>query len=123
MTDVVVFRTWRDTGTVIALFPELPADIHGRYCDAYEHVGQHGGADFHGVIRATTPVELEETTTLAEELTRIGYNLRPIKRASWRHHEKRRQAARAFATADIHHAQIDIGKVDDVMVVPVAQGK
>ena len=99
-TDTVVFRTWRDIGTVIALFPELPADIYGDYCDSYEHVGQHGGADYWGVIRATTPVEPEEFADLAEELTRIGYNLRPIRRASWRHHEKRRQAARAFATAD-----------------------
>ena len=100
MTDLVVFRKWRDTGDIIALFPELPSDLQGWYCDAYEHVGQHGGADFHGVIRATTPVEPEEATDLAQELTRIGYNLRPIKRASWRHHEKRRQAARAFAQAD-----------------------
>jgi hypothetical protein len=35
----VVFRKWKDSGTVIALFPELPSDIHGSYCVAYEHVG------------------------------------------------------------------------------------
>jgi len=99
-TDTVVFRKWRDCGDIIALFPEMPADFHGWYCDAYEHVGQHGGADYGGVIRATTPVELEEATDLAEELTRIGYRLRPIKRASWRHHERRRQAARRLASVD-----------------------
>lgn len=49
----VVFRKWRDTGSVIALFPEIPTDLQGWYCEAYEHVGQHGGADYHGVIRAT----------------------------------------------------------------------
>ena len=27
-------------------FPELPADLRLFYCDAYEHVGQHGGADY-----------------------------------------------------------------------------
>lgn len=31
-TEVVVFRKWINTGTTIALFPELPADIHDRYC-------------------------------------------------------------------------------------------
>lgn len=95
--DVVVFRRWKSCGSLIALFPELPADIYGRYCDSYEHVGQHGGADYGGVIQSTVPVKPEDTADLAEELTRIGYCLRSIKRASWRHHERRRQAAREFA--------------------------
>jgi hypothetical protein len=99
-TDTVVFRRWKDCGDIIALFPELPADIQGWFCDAYEHVGQHGGADYGGVIRATTPVEPDEATTLAEELTRIGYDLRPIRRASWSHHERRREMARQLATVD-----------------------
>lgn len=89
----VVFRRWRDTGTLIALFPELPADYRGIYCDAYETVGQHGGADYFGVIRATKPVTLSEANELANELSRIGYSLVPIKRATYRHHEARREAA------------------------------
>ena len=95
--DLVVFRRWRNCGSIIALFPEIPADLAGRYCEAYEHVGQHGGADYDCVIQATEPVELPETEDLTEELTRIGYNLRPIRRTSWKHHEKRRQAARECA--------------------------
>ena len=81
--DVVVFRRWKDSGDIIALFPEIPADIFGRYCQSYMHIGQHGGADFHGVIQATMPVELHEAEDLTEELEQIGYNLRPIRRASW----------------------------------------
>ena len=98
--DVVVFRRWRDGGSIIALFPEIPADIFGDFCEAYEHVGQHGAADYSIVIQATTPVEPEEADDLAEELTQIGYNLRPIKRASWKHHEKRRDEAREVAALD-----------------------
>jgi hypothetical protein len=93
-SQVVVFRKWRDTGTIIALFPELPSDINGWFCDAYEQVGQHGGADYHGVIQHTTPASAEVCAGLAKELTGIGYNLKPIKRASPRHHERRREAAR-----------------------------
>ena len=93
-TDLVVFRRWRDSGSVIALFPEIPADIQGRYCVSYEHIGQHGAADYNGVILATTPVNPREYADLAEELRRIGYNLRPIKRASCQHHDRRRQMAR-----------------------------
>jgi hypothetical protein len=99
-TDLIVFRRWRDTGDVIALFPEMPADYQGHYCDSYEHVGQHGAADYYGVIQATIAVGPREYAELAEELRRIGYNLRPVKRASWRHHEKRRRMARHLPTAD-----------------------
>src|SRR4051812_38686873 len=92
---LVVFRRWREHGDIIALFPEIPSDINGWYCDAYEHVGQHGGADYHGVVQATKPVALEDAADLIQELQRIGYILRPIKRASYRHHEARRATARS----------------------------
>ncbi len=49
--DVVVFRK-----CLIVLFPESPADLQGWYGDRYEHVGQHGTADYFSVIRATAPV-------------------------------------------------------------------
>jgi hypothetical protein len=91
---LVIFRRWKDSGDIIALFPAIPADAHGWYCEAYERIGQHGGADYHGVIAATRPVTLEEAAPLAEELTRIGYRLVPIKRASRRVHDHRREAAR-----------------------------
>ncbi len=104
-TDVVVFRRWRDTGDVVALFPEMPADLQGQYCESYEHIGQHGAADYFGVIQDTTPVGPRECAELAEELRRIGYNLRPIKRACWRHHERRQQMAR-------HLAAVDTGRSD-----------
>ncbi len=91
--DIVVFRRWRDTGDIIALFPELPADLYGDCCDAYERVGQHGGADYHGVIQHTTPCSLNDAAALAHELRTIGYTLRPIKRAGHVHHEARRQLA------------------------------
>lgn len=100
-TTFVVFRRWRDTGSIIALFPEVPSDINGYFCEAYEHVGQHGGADFHGVVQATRPATDEETASLAQELTRIGYNLKPIKRTAQAVHERRRAAARAILAAPL----------------------
>ena len=91
--DVVVFRKWKENGDVIALFPALPADLSGNHCDAYEHVGQHGGADYFGVIQQTTPCSSEQSADLATELRRIGYVLRPRRRASRAHHDARRQLA------------------------------
>ena len=95
---LVVFRRWREGngGDIIALFPELPADHKGRFCDAYEHVGQHGGADYHGVVQAARPVTPDETAPLLRELERIGYRLKPIKRASHKRHEARRATARSL---------------------------
>ena len=95
---LVIFRRWRDSGDIIALFPEIPSDAHGWFCEAFEHVGQHGGADYHGVIAATRPVALDEAAPLATELTRIGYRLQPIQRASRRVHDLRRETARRLAT-------------------------
>lgn len=91
--DIVVFRRWKDSGDVIALFPELPSDLYGDYCDAYEHIGQHGGADYHGVVQHTKPCSMDEAADLAAELRTIGYVLRPIKRASRVHHDARRRLA------------------------------
>ena len=95
MIDVVVFRRWRDhSGDVIALFPEIPADVNGRYCQSYMQIGQHGGADYHSVIRHTVPVGPRQYAALAQELRLVGYDLRPIRRASCTHHDKRRATAR-----------------------------
>jgi len=91
--DVVVFRRWKENGDVIALFPALPADLYGEYCDAYEHVGQHGGADYHGVVQHTRPCSLNDAADLVTELRRIGYILQPRRRASQVHHDRRRQIA------------------------------
>ena len=91
--DIVVFRRWKDTGDVIALFPELPADLGGDCCDSYMHIGQHGGADYHGVVRQTKPCSPDDAATFAAELRTIGYNLRRVKRASRIHHDNRRHLA------------------------------
>jgi hypothetical protein len=98
-TDTVVFRKWKNGFGVIALFPEIPTDLYGRYCESYEHVGQHGGADYWGVIMNSRPATEEESVDLAEELTRIGYVLHPIQRASQIHHDRRRRLARHWTMA------------------------
>lgn len=90
----VIFRKWKDTGTVIALFPTIPSDLYGWQCLSYEHIGQHGGADFHGVMQATTPANRQETLSLRRELRQRGYRLAPIKRTTAQMHEQRRTEAR-----------------------------
>jgi hypothetical protein len=76
----------------------LPSDIYGMYCDSYMHVGQHGGADYHGVVQYTAPASRTESASLARELRRIGYRLKQMRRASRRQHYQRREAARQFAS-------------------------
>ncbi len=96
--DPVVFRRWKDSGGIVALFPAIPATIHGEYCLSYEQVGQHAAADYHAVIEHTCPAAPEEYAALADELTRIGYRLKPQRRASWRHHERRRWLVKSQVT-------------------------
>lgn len=74
-TTKTVFRIWPD-GEVIALFPQIPADIHGYMCSSYMHVGQHGGADT-GICSGTTRLaKPKEYWPLLRELKRLGY--RPV---------------------------------------------
>lgn len=71
---VVVFRVWRDTGGVFALFPYDVADSRG-HCTAYEHVGQHGAADYVGCIERSRPATEQEYARLRRELEDLGYVL------------------------------------------------
>ncbi len=75
----VVFRVWRaKPGGVLALFPTV---AHNRdLCSSYEHVGQHGGADYTGCIRLTRPATPDEIRPLAAELTACGYRLQIVTR-------------------------------------------
>ncbi len=77
----VIFRVWKDSGTVIALFPDIAADRRGNI-QCYEHTGQHGAADYGHVIEKTRPATPEEYAPLQRELQRIGYNLTVRRRRS-----------------------------------------
>lgn len=75
----VVFRKWKD-GDIIALFPD-DVNPHDGTVTSYMHVGQHGAADYAGVIAATQPAHEQEYHDLLAELKQIGYkNLYPVKR-------------------------------------------
>ena len=71
----VIFRVWKGQHGfgVIALFPE--EDASPGYCSSYEHVGQHGGADYSVVISRTRPASPAEYEALRQELESIGYDL------------------------------------------------
>jgi hypothetical protein len=72
--DRVIFRRWKagDGGGVIALFPDQP-EGRGRV-NSYEHVGQHGAADYPGLLRRTKPAKPAEYKDLLRELKHIGYS-------------------------------------------------
>lgn len=91
----IVLRVWKDDDfDVFALFPTLPADNYGYLCTSYQHVGQHGSADYYHCIANSRPASEAEAADLLAELRTIGYNLRPIKRATYGHHEQCRREAR-----------------------------
>jgi len=92
---IVVFRRWRKSQvasqSVIALFPEI--EHRWPLCSSYEHVGQHGGADYTGVISVTKPCYSSPFTAWADdvralyaELTGLGYNL--VVRQRYNHRRK-----------------------------------
>lgn len=74
---VVVFRKFRNGGDVIALFPYLPGTNDLSTCSSYQHIGQHGSADYSGCMRASVPATPEEYASLKHELegAPFGYRL------------------------------------------------
>ena len=66
----VTFRKWKDTGDIIAFFP----DQHERngLIMAYEHHGQHGSAMY--PHSQTLPASPEEYAPLLAELKQLGYD-------------------------------------------------
>ena len=87
----VIFRAWKDTGEIIALWPARDAGWkYGRYCQSYLHFGQHGAADYHHVLGITRPAKPEEYADLLSELQNKGYSPSVIHRATCKHHDTRR---------------------------------
>jgi len=89
---VVIFRWWHDG--VIALFPEIPSDIQGIFCNSYTHVGQHGGANYQMIMCYSRPAVPDEYSELKHELGQIGYELEVYQRASRKMHQARHELAR-----------------------------
>lgn len=83
-TDVI-FRVEKSgdfKGTVFALLPH-EAYNHQGSVSSYEHVGQHGKADYNHCIRKSRPATTEESEGLKQEMESIGYDLNVIKRRNY----------------------------------------
>jgi len=91
---VVIFRKdrtgWKEC---FALFPGLPSDEFGRYCTAYQRVGQHCAADYYGCIAQSDPATPAEYRDLYDELERRGYILSVRRRATPDMNERCRRIA------------------------------
>ena len=95
----VIFRVWpkKEGGGVIALFPTHPGTNDPHTCDSYEHVGQHGSADCHGLIGRTRLAKPVEYASLKRELegAPYNYNLKVYARVTRAMDEERHKSARA----------------------------
>lgn len=72
---VVVFRKFKDGGDIVALFPQEEFNHRGG-CMSYQHVGQHGEADYAHCVAASVPATVAEYAPLKRELESIGYDLK-----------------------------------------------
>jgi hypothetical protein len=79
----VIFRMYRTLPkTALALFPYV--DGGPGCCMSYEHVGQHGDANYLSCMGITVPATPEQYKELKVELETIGYNLQVINRRARR---------------------------------------
>jgi len=106
MKTKTIFRKFKD-GEVIALFPETPTDLDGKYCNSYMHIGQHGSANYQGLLKDTVLATPEEYTELKRELeTHYDYEIDVYQRRTrqmydtfWKEVEDQRRFARKVMLA------------------------
>ena len=63
-----------ETGRLHRSFSRHTVERYGYTTTSYMHIGQHGAADYAGVIAATRPAREEEYRGLLSELKSIGYD-------------------------------------------------
>lgn len=71
---IVVFRKFKDDGSILALFPNDQYSDRGT-CYSYMHMGQHSGAEYTHCVSVTKPAKPKEYAALKKELESIGYDL------------------------------------------------
>ena len=76
----VIFREWCDgngesNGELIALMPEVIADMNYGHCASYMHIGQHGSANYQCVMQLTKPAYPPQVDALRQELEGLGYKV------------------------------------------------
>jgi len=82
MRTKVIFRKFKETKNIIAVFPELtyPNFTSKKgLCMDYMNVGQHGECDYQTVMNMTHKAEYPEYKDLFEELRyKQGYDLKVV---------------------------------------------
>ncbi len=77
----VIFRKFKD-GDIIAFMPDLPANLG--MVESYLHFGQHGEADYYGLLPITRLATPAEYFDLEKELEGIGYDLEIRQKLNWK---------------------------------------
>ena len=79
----VIFRKFKEDGSVIALFPYEIYNERGGI-NSYMHLGQHGEAEYSAFMCNGKPAQPYEYADLFAELESIGYNLKVIQKRNTR---------------------------------------
>jgi hypothetical protein len=88
----VLFRLEKQSGEVLAVFPELPATLAQAHCTGYAQLGQHCEVSLDYVRQQTTPATRSQYRSLARELRQRGYRLAIRRRLSPPMHRARQAA-------------------------------
>jgi hypothetical protein len=90
----VIFRVFRKGGGIIAFWPAVKVDFYGYVltCQSYQHVGQHGAADYQYCLALTRLATPKEYKDLLKELKGRGYTPHIIQRVTKQHEDFRKKS-------------------------------
>ena len=77
METKVIFRKFKDTKSIIAVFPNLDYPKYATKCNimSYMFIGQHSECNYDAVMRMTTRATPKEYEILHHILEYIGYTV------------------------------------------------
>jgi hypothetical protein len=102
MATKVMFRKWKDDGTVEAVFPELVGTNNPSTCMSYSHIGQHSACDQNYYLGVTVPAKPKEYHDLLAELRLIGYDdLKVVKRMTRKDYETREAELKRLSSPNV----------------------
>ncbi len=81
---IVCYRQYSD-GSVIACFPGIKANNHNYDIMTYCLAEQHGTADYTHVVQQTAPAPDTDYVETHQQLLKLGYRLRVVKRITSNH--------------------------------------
>jgi hypothetical protein len=87
----VIYRISRKTGEIVAVFPEVPTDISGKFCKCYSSLSRFGSVDYTDLSHKTKIAVSKDYNRVHDTLLGLGYCLNIVSKCTATHTKTRKE--------------------------------